>query len=177
MNKIDKISERLQSITELDLEPIKVKLMDINGGLGWSLEKADIVEKDYKRFLTLTLKYPNRRLMPSLEIDQFWHYHILDTSKYAPDCERIFGYFLHHFPYTGMRGPEDKIKAAGYWADTKILFEREFGIRMGIQSDSNCSPDTSCEPPDPPGQSCDNHSHHIDTIRPRPYRENSFTTI
>lgn len=172
----DEISGQLQSIADLDLEPIKVKLMDINGGPGWSLEKADIVEIDYKRFLTLILKYPNHRLMPSHEIDQFWHSHILDTSKYAYDCEHIFGYFLHHFPYTGMCGPEDKVKAAGYWADTKALFESEFGIRIDGQSDSNCSPDPSCDAPDPPGQSCDNHSHH-NTMRPRPYRENSIVAI
>lgn len=27
--------------------------------------------------------------------------------KYAADCEAVFGYFLHHFPYVGLRGEED----------------------------------------------------------------------
>ena len=33
--------------------------------------------------------------------------HILDTRKYAADCEAAFGHFVHHFPYLGLRGEED----------------------------------------------------------------------
>jgi hypothetical protein len=27
--------------------------------------------------------------------------------KYAADCEKVFGYFLHHYPYVGMDGTEE----------------------------------------------------------------------
>lgn len=37
-------------------------------------------------------------LVPTREIDEFWHNHILYTREYARDCECIFGKFLHHDP-------------------------------------------------------------------------------
>lgn len=37
-------------------------------------------------------------LVPTRDIDTVWHYHILDTHKYASDCKVVFGYFLHHNP-------------------------------------------------------------------------------
>jgi hypothetical protein len=104
------ISLRAQRVTELDLEPIKFKLMDSEDGLGWSLAQCDTVENDYKKFLILCLKYPRETVVPTGLVDKFWHYHILDTRKYAQDCERALGYFLHHFPYLGVRGTEDKLK-------------------------------------------------------------------
>lgn len=94
-------------IAALDLDPIKVKLMHKESGEGWSLDYANAVEFEYRRFLYLMKKFPNEQTAPLFDVDVFWHYHILDTMKYAADCERVFGYFLHHFPYIGLRGEED----------------------------------------------------------------------
>jgi hypothetical protein len=101
------MSESLKSINELDLEPIMVKAMDKDEGYGWSLEFTKQVSAEYKRYLILCLENPNFPMIPSKFVDDFWHLHILDTQKYQEDCSRIFGYFLHHFPYFGMRGEED----------------------------------------------------------------------
>jgi hypothetical protein len=100
-------NQEVNSILELDLDPIKVKLMHVPSGEGWSLEKTNAVEKEYRRFLILMKLYPDEATAPLEDVDTFWHYHILDTMKYAADCEEIFGFFLHHFPYVGMRGEED----------------------------------------------------------------------
>jgi hypothetical protein len=37
-----------KAIVELDLDPIKVKLMHGESGEGWSLEKASAVEVEYR---------------------------------------------------------------------------------------------------------------------------------
>src|SRR5688572_19376486 len=100
------IQEIVAAIQALDLEPIKFKLMDPDEGKGWSRETAEHMEGEYKKFLTLLVKYPEATIAPSKDVDAFWHGHILDTMKYAEDCERVFGYFLHHFPYFGMRGAD-----------------------------------------------------------------------
>lgn len=94
-------------IAALDLDPIKVKLMHRESGEGWSLAYADAVEFEYRRFLYLVKKFPNEQVAPLADVDLFWHYHILDTMKYAADCDAVFGYFLHHFPYVGLRGADD----------------------------------------------------------------------
>ncbi|HEU4372848.1 MAG TPA: glycine-rich domain-containing protein-like [Telluria sp.] len=94
-------------IAELDLEPIKVKLTHVESGEGWSRAYADAVEFEYRRFLYLMKRFPNEQAAPLFDVDVFWHYHILDTMKYADDCDAVFGYFLHHFPYVGLRGADD----------------------------------------------------------------------
>jgi len=114
-------------INALDLDAIKVKLMHKESGEGWSLERANAVEFEYRRFLTLMKKYPHEQTSPLVDVDTFWHYHILDTMKYAVDCEAVFGYFLHHFPYVGMRGEEDEAALARIGQRMKELYEAEFG--------------------------------------------------
>ncbi|MEK7148414.1 MAG: hypothetical protein AAB770_00685 [Patescibacteria group bacterium] len=116
----------VQAIDQLDLGPIKVKLMREDGE-NWSLEQVNMAEKWYKRFLFLNLMHPSLSIVPTKVIDTFWHYHILDTMKYAKDCQNVFGYFLHHFPYFGMRGDEDAKNLDDAFANTKDLFHREFG--------------------------------------------------
>src|SRR6476619_1403293 len=96
------------AIAELDLDPIKVKLMHKESGEGWTLEYANQMELEYRRFLYLMKMFPNEQAAPLFDVDIFWHYHILDTMKYAVDCEEVFGYFLHHFPYVGLRGEDDE---------------------------------------------------------------------
>jgi hypothetical protein len=115
-------------IAELDLDPIKVKLMHTESGEGWSLERANAVEFEYRRFLTLMKKYPHESTSPLVDVDTFWHYHILDTMKYAADCQAVFGYFLHHFPYIGMRGEEDAATLARIGQRMQELYEAEFGV-------------------------------------------------
>ena len=117
----------VELIMALDLAPIKVKLMEPDEGLGWSRNQCDLVEVWYKRYLVLSLLYPEESIVPNREIDEFWHQHILDTRKYADDCQATFGYFLHHFPYFGMRGEEDAKNLASSFAKTLDLFQAEFG--------------------------------------------------
>ena len=52
----------------------------------------------YRRFLSLKLRYPKANLVPTDDIDLIWHTHILDTENYALDCQKLFGSFLHHYP-------------------------------------------------------------------------------
>lgn len=95
-------------VAALDLGPIKFKLMDSKDGEGWDRERADRVEVEYRNFLLLSGADSALPAVPFGDVDTFWHYHILDTQKYAADCDQLFGRFLHHFPYFGMRGETDK---------------------------------------------------------------------
>lgn len=114
-------------VAALDLDPIKVKLTHVESGEGWSREYADAVEFEYRRFLYLMKKFPNEQAAPLFEVDVFWHYHILDTMKYADDCEAVFGYFLHHFPYVGLRGEEDLELHHRVGERMRELYEQTYG--------------------------------------------------
>lgn len=114
-------------LLELDLEPIIVKAIDTEEGLGWSLGFASRVAEEYRKFLVLCFEHPAEPVVPSSFVDDFWHLHILDTQKYMEDCNRYLGYILHHFPYFGMRGEEDALNLRQAWEKTLGLYEAAFG--------------------------------------------------
>ncbi len=127
------VEERIKHIETLDLDPIKIKLLCSSDGPGWDREKIEQVEKRYRQFLILNLKHRDRQIVPTKSVDTFWHTHILDTMKYAEDCQTIFGHFLHHFPYFGMRGEEDARNLQRAFEETQVLFEGEFGEKLAGQ--------------------------------------------
>lgn len=114
----------LDKLEELDLSPIKEKIL-LNES--FTRELVEVIEKWYKRFLFLNYKYPTHSIVPNELIDLFWHNHILDTRKYSTDCINLFGSFLHHFPYFGMRGEEDRNQLNIAYEQTKKFFLLEFG--------------------------------------------------
>jgi len=125
----------LNQLTTLDLDAIKFKLMDPEEGEGWTREQADAVDLMYRRFLFLNIKFPDETIVPNKLIDKFWHAHILDTQKYMDDCQTLFGEYLHHFPYLGMRGEDDARLLADSFETTLSLFSHEFGVGLAATGD------------------------------------------
>jgi hypothetical protein len=116
----------IKDIQHLDLEMIKLKLQDPEEGEGWSVELCNEAEKEYKRFLALKRRYPEKEIVPNGPVDKFWHQHILDTEKYAEDCKQLFGFFLHHYPYFGMNGEKDAQNLNDAFEETKSLYKKHF---------------------------------------------------
>jgi hypothetical protein len=115
----------IDAVNGLEFGMLKRKLVEEHG---WTAEFCDEVESLYRQFLALNVRYPDRKVCPTGPIDEFWHAHILDTQAYARDCETVFGYFLHHFPYFGMRGPDDQAALDKAFAESVELFELHFGV-------------------------------------------------
>lgn len=163
------IAERIEA---LDLEPIVFTLTHPDDGEpGMTLAKADEAVRHYRAFLHLLALYPDRQIVPTKVIDAVWHAHILDTSKYAADCEQVFGRFVHHFPYFGLRGAEDAAALQAAGAATRRLLGELLGRDVGDRGPKVCSPFTKCFPG--PNQKCsgqcDNHGSKA-SARPRPAR-------
>lgn len=127
----------LQRVGELDFTMIKQKLVEEKG---WTSEMCIEVEDLYRKFLALNMRYPDRKICPTGPIDEFWHSHILDTRAYAEDCQRLFGHILHHYPYFGMRGPQDRQNLEQAFAESVELFILSFGIdpTAGDSSPRSC---------------------------------------
>ena len=121
------INNSVDRIKNLDLEPIMVKALDKEEGLGWNLSFTKKITEEYRKYLILCLENPDKSIVPSKYVDQFCHLHILDTRKYQEDCKNIFGYFLHHFPYFGMRSEQDSENLQTASNETKKLYEKKFG--------------------------------------------------
>jgi hypothetical protein len=111
---------------ELDLDSVRDALIEKQG---WPLERAEAARTEYVRFLTLLQTKPGFMLTPwrnengQDDLDQFWHQHILDTAKYASDCNLLFGRMIHHNPHV-VRGSGDESDAID---KTHRLYARTFG--------------------------------------------------
>lgn len=110
----------LDGIKEMDLGPVRFKL---NYEYNWDMEKIDVVEKQYKLFLWATVAL-NLSIPPNKAIDEFWHNHILDTALYLYHCETVFGKFIHHFPYFGVRSKQDANDLLNSFQKTLEVFEK-----------------------------------------------------
>jgi hypothetical protein len=131
-----------EALWSLDLEPIMVKLMDPREGKGWPEPQAFKALEEYRRFLFLTLTRPEP-IVPTTFVDTAWHAHILDTAKYRQDCENVFGFFLDHFPYFGMRSNADRdaldlcFRASG--DIYKEVFGSSYHVNAAEHSAGNCT--------------------------------------
>ncbi|MFL9449592.1 glycine-rich domain-containing protein-like [Tolypothrix bouteillei VB521301_2] len=119
-----------ENLEALDLEAIAQRLMHPEYGLGWSHKQVERAIARYKMFLHLVYLYPNNAIVPTREIDIVWHHHILDTRKYAFDCEWLFGYFVHHNPNLDFRSQTNQLALERAFYDTKTLFAEHFGVLL-----------------------------------------------
>lgn len=123
-----------ESIEALDLGYLGRKLLDDdafeaerrNGERLWDEQRVERALVEYKQFLALMLWSPKAVIVPSEDIDEVWHTHVLNTLRYQADCETIFGRFQHHFPTFGESEEvqEEHMKGRD---ETMRLFEEAFG--------------------------------------------------
>lgn len=156
-----------ERIDALDLDPIAYKMMHPEPGQqAITLADADQRITAYRHFLKLCAWYPGESIVPSKTIDEVWHTHILDTAKYADDSTTVFGHFMHHFPYLGLRGDDDEAALHDAYARTCELFRLHFGIDPATTASvcSECSSDGKC------GKCTSCSRTGADQSRPRPDR-------
>jgi len=123
------VEQVISAIQALDLESVKLRVMDAELGEGWTREYADSIEVAYKTYLTMLVKYQDHAedILLSKDVDEFWHTHILQTMKYSDDCQNVFGTYVHHNPHVGERTPEVLEERAVLAEKTRQLYEGEFG--------------------------------------------------
>jgi hypothetical protein len=63
-----------------------------------TLEFAQRLERELKRYLALAALHPRRRYGMAGPVDGLWHTFIQFTRLYARFCDRVAGQFLHHTP-------------------------------------------------------------------------------
>lgn len=143
-------ADELARVDELlDLTAIRGNLADPEEGPGYTVEDLDAMEREYRRFLALRLAHPDATIVPCKLVDVIWHAHILDTIAYAEDCERLFGRFVHHFPYFGTRGPDDAQDLVDAYADTLGRYRNAWGEPpegTWVSRDATTRCRTQCKP-------------------------------
>jgi hypothetical protein len=122
-------AEAVAKVDAIDLAPIN-KVLQHENPTFWTDARLAATEADYRRLLVLNVLYPSDTLVVNKILDDYWHQHILDTRKYAEDCEAVFGYMLHHYPYFGINGSDDRRRQREGFAMTQQLWEETFGFPM-----------------------------------------------
>lgn len=131
-NHADRRRARAQ-IDELDLSTIITTMCAPTYCLPrWQYQAAVQCSKLYKRFLFLLYKHRTIALVPTRDIDEFWHNHILDTRAYHRDCNLIFGYYLHHIPWRGHGSAPAEHDLAAQFLLTKQYYLAEYGESLEL---------------------------------------------
>jgi hypothetical protein len=135
--------------SSLDLTNVRLKLADPDEGKGYGSAHLDVMEAEYRKFLALKLTYPDGDIVPCGLVDEMWHQHILDTIAYRDDCDAIFGCFLDHFPYFGLRGEADTQALHNAYDDTLRRYRQNFGeppAETWVSRDAAKKCRTGCKP-------------------------------
>ena len=135
----EELERAVEKVSKVEFGMLKKKLVEEKG---WTMELCEEAEDLYRKFLALNIRYPDQKICPTGPIDEFWHAHILDTHAYQADCQFLFGSFLHHFPYFGMRGPDDRLNLERSFSSSVDLFIRHFGVdpTAGDSQARSCRP-------------------------------------
>lgn len=75
---------------------------------GWRRARVQAADDWYRNFLWLCYRHGSPLAVIGKDADDLWHLHILDTPKYAKDCQKIFGKFLSHRPIYGRPTAKDR---------------------------------------------------------------------
>jgi hypothetical protein len=111
----------------------------------WTADRLAAAESEYRRMLGVKVAYPDVDLVPSADVDEIWHAHILHTRQYAADCQALFGHFLHHEPNDGEDATQ--VVMAEAVANTRRLYLSRFGVdhaASGRCTGKTCHAPTPC---------------------------------
>ncbi|EIJ43561.1 hypothetical protein BegalDRAFT_2720 [Beggiatoa alba B18LD] len=134
------IVEATRLVNQLDFTDQNATLISYHG---WQAEKVLATEVIYRKWLVLHKVYNQEiKLAPNKQLDEYWHFHILDTRKYMQDCNLVFGSYLHHYPYFGLTDAETAEDLHNAFQRTRDLFIKHFGHDL-IGVSNRCS-STSC---------------------------------
>lgn len=135
MQQVVKMISAATEIKNLDLDRIVKKVQKEKE---WTEERVKNAERRYRNFLLMAVTLDNRKIVPTGDIDEIWHGHILDTQAYQEDCLRIAGHFIHHTPSFGADKEPDDDSLLQTCQEYKRLFGEEYLTDQKSGSCSSC---------------------------------------
>lgn len=124
MPQIPTIEEAKNYIYQIDFSEIVKNMVDRSGWIEIDAKKTATL---YRNYLFLNKKYKDKYvIIPSKDIDDFWHHHILDTKRYKLDCKNIFPEFFHHDPNFEIKEKNTE-SISDHFKITQQLHMQEFG--------------------------------------------------
>ena len=102
----------------------RLKLKQLGKPVLLSDDEADTALRQY--YALLILECPRQHFAISSIVDDYWHFHVLDTREYRNFCRRVYGFFADHVPLD----PESEIdfrEVRAVYIDTRELLVKHFG--------------------------------------------------
>jgi hypothetical protein len=119
-------------IASLNLDPISFLAVRTHG---WNLQTVDTIEMEYRCFLQCVRDFPEEVIVPRMDVDLYWHCHILSLGMYLEQTTRLFGHPLLHWPYSGVMGEADAARQAARFEHSRpILASLTERMLRGIRS-------------------------------------------
>jgi len=122
----------IEKIQALDLSYLEGRIVK-EGKI--SRENVGNAIRRYKNFLSLMIKYPGQIIVPTADIDEVWHNHILHTREYMHDCKTIFKKYQHHTPFHGHDDKNAQEKMSQWYYKTAELYIEEFQESYALELD------------------------------------------
>lgn len=96
----------------------------------WTEERIKDAMEGYRYFFALCKAMKDLPIVPARDVDEVWHNHILFTQKYDDDCQALFGYKVHHFPYFGIQQDQAIDQCIHFLRRMPLLFQEHFGVTL-----------------------------------------------
>ena len=125
-------------LPEFDLSFVTEQLASYPDFADWDSSRFDHAVLEYRRFLALCRSYPHKLVGLSIDADQIWHQHVLNTRRYIADCDSYFGEYFHHSPALS----EEEQAAAKRQTDE--LYLEVFGETRTLHEAATCSNGCQC---------------------------------
>jgi hypothetical protein len=111
---------------------LSVNLVDSAANCKGPLQALDratlqLLEQRYKQFLTLAHQHPQQTLVPTGDIDEMWHLHMLHPRAYFNDCMALFGGIVDHHPDFANADGAMRTQLADCFSVTAALWEQLYG--------------------------------------------------
>jgi hypothetical protein len=75
--------------------------------MDWDQDFTNMAIEEYRKFMFLSSTNPDS-MVPSINIDTVWHWHLLYTKSYRRFCQKALDCdFLDHQPGTGNEGEDE----------------------------------------------------------------------
>jgi hypothetical protein len=116
-------------INSINLELVEKRLV---AKCKFSAERAKEAVKEYREFLYLAATEGG--IIPSIDVDEAWHAHILHLPAYVRDCMNTFGRMIWHVPN------KDSV--------TKVVCSTQCNSPEIVTCSNNCKSEPCREPSD-----------------------------
>lgn len=124
------IIAKLKKLAEEELEIVFLYWAKESDYVNYSEEYGKRIRIEFLRFISLRF-FTKKLIFPPPAIDEFWHMFILHSEEYVAFCNRQFGEYLHHKPYSTIPADEYREGAKGKFTIdlvTKIYPDRSEDI-------------------------------------------------